>query len=181
MGSTPVKYLGAFLGLQDLSRANFEKPLRASRSVMFKWVHQSLTLDARILVMKTFVFSLLTHTLNVVVITHHQIDLIHKLLNDSVWQGRARVKQSVFCANYDDGGLKMLHVYDVGCCSLSASEVDEVIVSGPRFDLVKTNLVKDNICDPIITSFGFAICSRISYHFSGPLLFWNNLLLCTCE
>ena len=35
--STPVKYLGAFLGLGDLSQMNFETPLKKARAVINKW------------------------------------------------------------------------------------------------------------------------------------------------
>ncbi len=54
MRNQPVKYLGAFLGLGDLSKQNFEKPLRVAKLIISRWSKRSLTLDAHILVLKTF-------------------------------------------------------------------------------------------------------------------------------
>ncbi len=73
IGSSPIKYLGAYLGLGDVSKLNFEGPLCKAKAVIVKWNKCSLTLDARILVVKTFVFSVFVHILNTVYITMHQI------------------------------------------------------------------------------------------------------------
>ncbi len=54
--NTPVKYLGVFLGLGDLTKLNFEQPLRKACGIMNKWNNHHLTLDAHILISKTFLF-----------------------------------------------------------------------------------------------------------------------------
>ena len=82
--SVPVKYLGAYLGLGDLWKLNFEQPLQKMHSVIAHW-RRYLTLDARILVIKTFLFSVFIHVLNAVYIINEQIDLIQKLLSDFLW------------------------------------------------------------------------------------------------
>ncbi len=66
MSNSPVRYLGAFLGIGDLSSLNFEKPLRIARQKIHAWNSRNLTLPARVTVAKTFIFSLFTHILNVV-------------------------------------------------------------------------------------------------------------------
>ena len=78
MSNTPMKYLGAFLGVGDLSHQNFKKPLHLARKKLQMWSLHTLTLQARVLVAKTFVFSLFTHVLNSVYITNDQLDLIQK-------------------------------------------------------------------------------------------------------
>ena len=62
---------------------------------------------------KTFVFSVFVHVLNMVFISQHQIELIQKLINDFMWRGRNKVKQSVMVSSCDHGGLKMLHIKNV--------------------------------------------------------------------
>ncbi len=109
----PVKYLGAYLGLGDLTKINFETPLRKAKAVIAQWWRRLLTLDMRILVIKTFVFSVFVHMLNTVFICQHQIELIQKLINDFLWRGRNKVRQSVMVSSYDQGGLKMLCVKNV--------------------------------------------------------------------
>ncbi len=74
--NSPVKYLGASLGLGDLSRLNFETLLRKARALVAHWNRRSLTLDARILVVKTFIFSVFVHVLNTVHITSNQLDIV---------------------------------------------------------------------------------------------------------
>ncbi len=86
MGNEPIKYLGAYLGIGDLTTLNFEKPLHLARQKIKHWNSQSLTLQARVLVSKTFIFSLFTHILNSVFITNDQIDLLQKLLNSFIWR-----------------------------------------------------------------------------------------------
>ena len=83
--STPVKYLGAFLGLGDLTKLNFEQPLRKAHRIMNKWNNYHLTLDAHILISKTFLFSVFTHMINSIFLTISQIDVIQKLVSDFVW------------------------------------------------------------------------------------------------
>ncbi len=58
----PVKYLGAFLGLGDLSKLNFEQLLHKAKSIMSRWTGRNLSLDARILVSKICFLSLYSHT-----------------------------------------------------------------------------------------------------------------------
>ncbi len=80
---------------------------------MNKWNNQHLTLDARILVSKTFIFSVFTHILNVTYITGSQIELIQKIVSDFVWKGRNKVCLSVMSVEYVMGGMKMLNVRNV--------------------------------------------------------------------
>ena len=46
INSKPVRYLGAYLGSGDLSRLNFEVPLRKLRLKMNKWNKRNLSLFA---------------------------------------------------------------------------------------------------------------------------------------
>ncbi len=103
----PVKYLGAFLGTGNMTSLNFEKVLAKARSIVARWRKHSLTLPARITILKTFIFSIFVHILNVVEITAAQIDTIQRILNDFLWRGKDRVKFACVCGSKDLGGLKM--------------------------------------------------------------------------
>ena len=108
--SKPVKYLGAYLGYGDLTQLNFEKPLQKARNKIACWNKRHLTLSARVMVLKTFIFSVFIHILNSVVVTNDQIYLIQSMLNDFLWKGRNCVKQSVSCVPISDGGLNMIYI-----------------------------------------------------------------------
>ncbi len=88
--SRPVKYLGAFLGLGDLSEKNFDASLQKAQNNLQSWNKRQLTLTARV-VAKTFIASLFIHILNSVCIHTKQIQLIQQLLNDCLWRGCSRV------------------------------------------------------------------------------------------
>ncbi len=89
--SRPVKYLGAFLGLGDLSEKNFDASLKKAQNNLQSWNKRQLTLTARVVVAKTFIASLFIHILNSVCIHTKQIQLIQQLLNDYLWRGCLRV------------------------------------------------------------------------------------------
>ncbi len=80
---------------------------------MNKWNNRKLTLDARILISKTFIFAMFTHIFNCVFLLPSQINMVQKLLNNFIWKGRSHVWLSVFGAKYSSGGMKMLCVRDV--------------------------------------------------------------------
>ncbi len=108
--SKPVKYLGAFLGLGDLSGLNFEKPLKNAWNNLQSWNKRHLTLPARVVIAKTFIASLFIHVLNSIHVHTHQLQIMQNLLNDFLWHGRTKIKQSVSCAPLGDRGLNMLHI-----------------------------------------------------------------------
>ncbi len=87
VASKPVKYLGAFLDITDVSEMNFKKPLTRVRNNTHKWNKRQITLHARVLVAKTFVTSLFIHILNSVYIQTKQLQLIQCLVNSFVWRG----------------------------------------------------------------------------------------------
>ncbi len=54
MSNEPVKYLGVFLGVGDLTTMNFEKPLHQAHAKIRSWNACNLTLQARVVVVKTY-------------------------------------------------------------------------------------------------------------------------------
>lgn len=70
-------------------------------------------MDARILVIKIFLFSVFVHVLNTVYISNEQIDLVQRILNDFLWCGQNKIWQSVMISTFASGGLQMLHVKNV--------------------------------------------------------------------
>ncbi len=111
--SVIVKYLGVYLGKGDLSKLNFEKPLKAACLKIQAWNKRHLLLPARIIVLKTFIFILFVHVLNTVWIALDQLEVIQKMLNDFLWWGRNKIKHSTICVPIKLGGLNMIHVKNI--------------------------------------------------------------------
>ena len=87
----PIKYLGAFLGYGDLTKLNFEIPLKKVQNKIQCWNKQHLTLPAQVTVIKTFLLSVFIHILNTVYVTNDQIGVIQDILNNFLWKGRSKM------------------------------------------------------------------------------------------
>ena len=59
---------------------------------------------------KTFIFSVFVHVLNMVWITLEQLDVIQKMLVDFLWRGWSKIYLSVICNDLLHSSLKMLYV-----------------------------------------------------------------------
>ena len=72
-----------------------------------------MSLPAKVLVSKTFIFSTFVHIYNYSLITNDQIKTIQSILNDFIWNKKNKINQSVMCSPVLDGGLNMIHVKNV--------------------------------------------------------------------
>ena len=96
----PMKYLGTHLGTGDLSDINFSVPLQKAWNSIQNWNKRHLILMGKVLVAKTFIASLFVHVMNTTFLQTQQLQFIQQLLSDFIWQGCAKVKNSVCCARY---------------------------------------------------------------------------------
>ena len=111
--SAPVKYLGVMVGAGDLTKQNFVHVLERTCLVTKQWSKRNLSLPAKVLVSKTFIFSTFVHICNYSWITNDQIKTIQSILNDFIWNKKNKINQSVMCSSVLDGGLNMIHVKNV--------------------------------------------------------------------
>ena len=107
MQNTPVKYLGTFVGSGNLSKLNFELTLRKACRITSHWSKRNLTLPARVLICKTFIFSTFVHVCNCSYITTAQVKLLQKVLNEFLWRGQRPV---IMYTPVSHGGLNMINI-----------------------------------------------------------------------
>ena len=110
MQNTPVKYLGTFVGSGNLSKLNFELTLRKACRITSHWSKRNLTLPARVLICKTFIFSTFVHVCNCSYITTAQVKLLQKVLNEFLWRGQRPV---IMYTPVSHGGLNMINIKNV--------------------------------------------------------------------
>ena len=78
----PVKYLGAYLGLgSKVEQMNFDIIFSKMKAKISRWRYRVISLEARVLVIKTLIFSCCTHILNVTYILSKHLEQIKHLLN----------------------------------------------------------------------------------------------------
>ncbi len=113
MQNTLVKYLGIYVGSGDLSYLNFDLTLRKAQKIVSRWNKRNLTLPARVLVLKTFIFSTFIHVCNCSFITTAQVELLQKILNEFLWHGQNKIRPVVMYAPVSQGGLNMINIKNV--------------------------------------------------------------------
>ncbi len=72
-----------------------------------------MSLPARVLVSKIFVFSTFVYVCNCTWITSDQVKLIQNILNNFVWNGRHKVQQATMYLSVLLGGLNMINIQNV--------------------------------------------------------------------
>ncbi len=108
--NTPIKYLGIYIGLGDLTKLNFDIVLKKACQITLKWSKLKLLLPARVMVSKVFIFSTFVHVCNCAWITNDQIQLIQNILNNFVWNGWNKVKQSIMYSPILASSLNMIDI-----------------------------------------------------------------------
>ena len=83
--NTLIKYLGIYVGLGNLTKLNFDVVLKKVQQIILKWSKCKLSLPARVMVSKVFIFSTFVHVCNYAWISNDQIKLIQHILNNFVW------------------------------------------------------------------------------------------------
>ena len=111
-----VKYLGIWVGdSTKCADKMFTDVLTKMHKVISRWKASSMTLGARVLVLKFMVFSIGTHVLMNVFLTNDMLDILQRIANDFLWYGRNRVS-AMTCYNTPKwGGLNQLHVKHFVC------------------------------------------------------------------
>jgi hypothetical protein len=108
------KILGVLFStdISNITSLNFDNKLLEMKRVLSYWKKRQLTPFGKITVIKTLVFSKIIHLLmNLPDPPEEFLLALEKELYMFIWNGKhSRVKKSVVCKSYTDGGLNMLDV-----------------------------------------------------------------------
>ncbi len=111
-----VKYLGIWVGdSPKYADKMFTDILTKIHKVISRWKARSMTLGARVLVLKCMVFSIGTHMLMNVFLTNDMLDVLQKIANNFLWCGRNRVSAMTCYNTLKWGGLNQLHMRHFVC------------------------------------------------------------------
>ncbi len=107
----PIKLLGIVLSYndQEMIELNYSPKVKAIRNTLNMWRQRKLTISGKITLAKSLAYSKLYYTASVLSIPQDVITEIQKLVDSFLWNGKkAKVKHSVLCASYENGGQNMV-------------------------------------------------------------------------
>ena len=115
-----IKILGTYFS-NDRSASNIEENYKERiakiKRLIASWEKRNLSIMGKIIVVKTFLLSQLIYFMQAFVIPDKVLTEINRILFRFVWKKRdnnkkafEKVKRTVLCADYDQGGLKMIDI-----------------------------------------------------------------------
>ena len=98
--------------VNNIVKINYEGKLLAMKKIMYMWKKRNITPYGKITVIKTLVFSKIVHLMiNLPDPSEQFIFELEKELYSFLWNGKqSKIKKSVICKHYGEGGLRMLNI-----------------------------------------------------------------------
>ena len=89
----PLKVLGAYIGwnLQEANRLNISKKIIDMRKMLFSWKHRKLTLNDRVLILKSLAISQIIYLASLLPFPDDLIQEIGQMIYEFLWNGK-RIK-----------------------------------------------------------------------------------------
>ena len=106
-----IKALGVFFGYneQDLEEKNWKNKIEIIRKLLNKWNYRDLTMQGRILILKTLALSQVVYLLSSLGVPQWVVNEINKEFHSFVWKyKRDKISRKVLVNEIEMGGLKMI-------------------------------------------------------------------------
>ena len=111
-GNKPFKVLGTNIGwnLQEANRLTISKKIIDMRK-MFSWKHRKLTLNGRVLILKSLTISKIIHLASLLTFSGDLFQEIEQMIYGFLWNGKThKVKKDVIIQDFKEGGHKMIDI-----------------------------------------------------------------------
>ena len=109
LNNETVKILGVHFSYnKNLEQdKNFCENIIKIENILKLWGMRHLTLEGRITVFKSLAVSKVVHLWRITKLHDNTIDLLHKIQNIFIWQGKkAKIKHSTLCNGYEKSDMK---------------------------------------------------------------------------
>ena len=99
--------------IEQISSINYDGKIQESKKLLNTWSKRLIMSIGKITVLKSLAASKLTHLLtNLPDPSEDFLRELDKMFFEFLWNGRAhKIKKSVICRNFPDGGLRMINIY----------------------------------------------------------------------
>ena len=115
----PEKILGIYLSfdLEEANKISFSEKINNIKHLIFSWKHRKLTLNGKIIILKSLALSQLTLLFTVLPTSKEIIQEVEKLFYEFVWDGKThKVKKRVVIQDFKYGGHKMIDINSYVIC-----------------------------------------------------------------
>ena len=106
-----IKALGVFFGYnkQDIEEKNWRNKVEMVKNILNKWKYRDLSMQGRILIVKTLALSQVVYLISSICIPKWAINEINKEFYSFVWRyTRDKISRKVLMNDLNKGGMKML-------------------------------------------------------------------------
>ena len=130
----PVKCLGIYIGhnKEKSYTLNWVKKIENMRNVINKWKIRHLSIEGKILIVKTMVLSKLVFPATLLTVPECIIKDVKQMVFEFIWGGKDKVKRSVLINCKSNGGYSMVDI-DAFCTALKASWVTKLLHTGGKW------------------------------------------------
>ena len=107
----PEKILGIYLSFNLLAanKLSFSSKINNIKNLVYSWKHRKLTLNGKVLIIKSLALSQLTYLFSVLPSDHDTMKEIEEIFYEFVWGGKIhKVKKLVLIQDYKYGGYRMI-------------------------------------------------------------------------
>ena len=109
--SKPIKVLGIYIGynLSDCFDLTIRESIAKMKQTLNSWKLRKLTLNGKVLILKSLIISKFTHLANLIPISDDVIKEIDQLIFEYLWNGKThKLKKRVVIQDFKFGGFKMI-------------------------------------------------------------------------
>ncbi len=92
---------------------NISSKIRKLEKQINAWNKRNLTIEGKIKIIKTFGISQTLYTMQNTVYEPEHLKEIEKIIFKFIWNGKDKIKRSVLCKDYSEGGLKAPNIYHI--------------------------------------------------------------------
>ena len=151
-------------------KLNFESKFKSINNTINYWKKRKLTPIRRITVVKSLLLPLLTHLfISLPSPTNEFMKQLNNTLYEFVWDGNAKIKQTVFTKNYMEGGLNMIDVNNYNK-SMKIKWLRKLVACGKSCHKFMNNVIDTHK----LFNFGMMYCEKIITNIRND--FWIDVL-----
>ena len=171
-GNSDFKLLGIKFNvdLNKINKINYQDKINNIKKIIKLWKRRYLTPLGKITVIKTLLLPILNHLfVSLPNPEDHFLKQINELFYDFLWNGTAKIKQTVIVKQYVEGGLKMINI-KAFIKSLKATWIRRLLCN----DGIWTKILETDICLNNLLNYGNDFTKQIINKISNP--FWKDVL-----
>ena len=161
----PVKVLGFYVSwnLAEAHALSISRKLEQIKSIVYSWQHRKLTLNGRVVIIKSLLLSQITHLISCIPFSDDTIGEIENIFYTFLWGCKThKVKKTVIIQDFCDGGYQMINLESF----IKAQKLKWIKLYLTNHDCMWRNFMENMINVDNVNIFlrsNFLICKQLSY------------------